>query len=245
LFRSAAVSHGNRVIGIILTGYLNDGTSGMNAIKRSGGTCIVQDPNQAEYPDMPLSVLESMEVDYCVPLNEIGETIKEITKKAEERIVVIQDDVLWEAEISEKVVTRIDAVAQIGETTNYACPDCGGGLWHIKNDKNTRYRCHIGHSYTEKDLVLKQSQTIEATLWVALRMMEERRLLLNKLSDKETNKGLSKLGLSHNQRALELEGHIEKLKELLVYLLDRTFRYLPNVYYLFSPRIFKHCIRLL
>ncbi len=66
-----------------------------------------------------------------------------------------------------------------------------------------------------KDLVLKQSQTIEATLWVALRMMEERRLLLNKLSDKETNKGLSKLGLSHNQRALELEGHIEKLKELL------------------------------
>jgi len=104
-------------IGIILTGYLNDGTSGMNAIKRSGGTCIVQDTNQAEYPDMPLSVLESMEVDYCVPLNEIGETIKEITKKAEERIVVIQDDVLWEAEISEKVVTRIDAVAQIGETT--------------------------------------------------------------------------------------------------------------------------------
>lgn len=72
LFRSAAVSYGNRLIGIILTGYLNDGTSGMNAIQRSGGTCIVQDPNQAEYPDMPLSVLESMEVDYCVTLNKNG-----------------------------------------------------------------------------------------------------------------------------------------------------------------------------
>lgn len=97
----------------------------------------------------------------------------------------------------------------------YQCPDCGGGLWHIVKDKNIRYRCHIGHSYTEKDLVLKQSQSIEATLSVALRMMEERKVLLKKISEKETNKGLSKLGLSHNQRALELEGHIDQLKELL------------------------------
>lgn len=91
----------------------------MSAIKRNGGTCIVQDPNQAEYPDMPLNVLESMEVDYCVPLNKIGETIKEITNKAEVKSVIIKDDVKREAEIAEKVVTRIDAVVQIGEQIIY------------------------------------------------------------------------------------------------------------------------------
>ena len=68
LFRSAAASHGEKSIGIILTGFLNDGTAGMMAIKQSGGHCIVQDPNEAEYPDMPLSVLETMGVDYCIPL---------------------------------------------------------------------------------------------------------------------------------------------------------------------------------
>lgn len=88
-------------------------------------------------------------------------------------------------------------------------------IGHLTEDKNIRYRCHIRHSYTEKDLVLKQAESIEATLWVALRMMEERKVLLRKISEKETNKGLSKLGLSHNQHALELEGHIKKLKELL------------------------------
>lgn len=111
LFRSAAVCYGNRVTGIILTGYLNDGTSGMSAIRSCGGTCIVQYPNQAEYPDMPLSVLESMEVDYCVPLNKMGEAIKEIIAKKTEKKVTIQEDLLKEAKIAEKAVTHIEAVA--------------------------------------------------------------------------------------------------------------------------------------
>ena len=81
LFRSAAVNNGVRTIGVVMTGFLNDGTSGMWAIKKSGGHCIVQDPNEAEYPDMPLSVLEAMEVDHCVSLKEMGRIIAEITAK--------------------------------------------------------------------------------------------------------------------------------------------------------------------
>lgn len=110
LFRSAAASYGSRVIGIILTGYLNDGTSGMWAIKRSGGHCIVQDPNEAEYPDMPLSVLESMEVDNCVSLSKMGETIKTIIadNKNEDGTQTLPNEVLKEAEIAEKVATGIE-----------------------------------------------------------------------------------------------------------------------------------------
>lgn len=215
LFRSAAASYGNRVIGIILTGFLNDGTSGMSAIKRSGGYCIVQDPNQAEYPDMPLSVLEHLEVDYCVPLEKMGETVKTIIGLNAPKSNSAPEDVLKEAEIAEKVVTRMEKLEEIGPHSTYACPDCGGGLHYVSNDPITRYRCHVGHSYTESSLLVKQSESLEATLWVALRMMEERRSLLARISEDETNKGWTRIGLANKQRVADLEKHIEKLKEIL------------------------------
>jgi two-component system chemotaxis response regulator CheB len=215
LFRSAAAAYGNRVIGIVLTGFLNDGTSGMSAIKRSGGHCIVQDPNEAEYPDMPLSVLENMEVDYCVSLRKIGEAIEAITKSEVSPENIIPEEVMKEAEIAGRAVTKIENVAEVGQKSLYACPDCGGGLWNVDTEAIRRYRCHIGHSYTENDLLAKQTESIEATLWVALRMMEERRTLLIRISQNEASKGLTRLGLSHKQRAADLEEHIEKLKELL------------------------------
>ena len=219
LFRSAAVSYGSKVIGIILTGYLNDGTSGMWAIKRSGGHCIVQDPNEAEYPDMPLSVLESMEVDHCVSLRQMGETVSAIISSSKTEGEKPKNnapaEVVKEAEIAEKVATGMDNVEQVGTPALLACPDCGGGLWSVDNDAIKRYRCHVGHSYTEKDLLIKQSESLEATLWVALRMMEERRSLLTRISTDESKKGLLRMGAIYQKRASDLEEHIGKLKELL------------------------------
>lgn len=103
----------------------------------------------------------------------------------------------------------------MGDKALYACPDCGGGLWSVKEDAIKKYRCHIGHSYSEDDLLLKQSEHLEATFWVALRMMEERRTLLTKISDDENRRGLTRMGNIHRERASELEAHIEKLKELV------------------------------
>lgn len=215
LFRSAAAHYGNRVIGIILTGFLNDGTVGMSAIKRSNGFCIVQDPNEAEYPDMPLSVINAVEVDYSISLRTMGETIVSIVKNPGPQEVVVEANILKEAAISERTVTSIDAVAQLGEKSFYSCPDCGGGLWNVVNTNIKRYRCHIGHSYSEEDLVIKQSESLEAALWVGLRMMEERKMLLTKISNDEINKGLSRLADLHKKNAKELDGHIEKLKSVL------------------------------
>jgi two-component system chemotaxis response regulator CheB len=72
LFRSAAVTHGPSVIGVVLTGMLDDGTAGLIAIKRCGGVTVVQDPKDAAYPAMPQSALDNLKVDYCVPLSEMG-----------------------------------------------------------------------------------------------------------------------------------------------------------------------------
>lgn len=216
LFRSAAAAYSTRVIGIVLTGSLDDGTTGMLAIKRSGGTCMVQDPNEAEYPDMPLSVLNNLEVDYCIPLHQMGETIFEISQTNPEEIAAPKD-VIIESEIAERVVVDYEHVKQLGEKSIYACPDCGGGLWDIpkQNGKSDRYRCHIGHSYSEKDLVVKQGEILESTLWIALRIMEERRTLLKKMEDDNKKKGLSKMASSYQEKGEDIQFHVDKMKEIL------------------------------
>jgi two-component system, chemotaxis family, protein-glutamate methylesterase/glutaminase len=216
LFRSAAAAYSSRVMGVILTGSLDDGAVGMLAIKRSGGLCIVQDPNEAEYPDMPLSVLNSMEVDYSVPLSKMGAIIFESTQVEPEQIAA-PSDIIVESEIAERVVVDYDNVRKIGEKSIYACPDCGGGLWAINRQagKSDRYRCHIGHSYSESDLVIKQGQILESTLWTALRIMEERRNLLKKMEDDSLRSGLSKMALSYQEKGRDIQFHVDKMKEVL------------------------------
>jgi len=215
LFRSAAAHYRGGTIGIILTGLLNDGAAGMWAIKQNGGHCIVQDPNEAEYPDMPLSVLETMEVDYCVSLKKMSSVILNILKENQRKKVIPSTFVKAESKLSERIATSVEDVRGLGEKSTYACPDCGGGLWKIDNGNIQHYRCHIGHSYSEKELNIQQAESIEHTLWVAIRMMEERKVLLVKMGKEQEGKGLEKLGSSFREEARELDNHIEKMKELL------------------------------
>ncbi|MGI8582845.1 MAG: chemotaxis protein CheB [Chitinophagaceae bacterium] len=219
LFRSAAAAYSTRVIGVVLTGLLDDGTTGMLAIKRSGGITIVQDPNEAEYPDMPLSVLNNIEVDYCIPLTAMGEIISGITQTTPEEKPA-PDDVIIESRIAERVVVDYENVKQLGEKSIYACPDCGGGLWDITkagDDKGSvvRYRCHIGHSYSEKDLVIKQGEIFESTLWTALRIMEERKTLLKKMEDDHTKRGFSTMAKDYKEKGDNIQVHVDKMKEVL------------------------------
>jgi two-component system chemotaxis response regulator CheB len=216
LFRSAAVSYSSHAIGVILSGLLDDGTSGMWAIKRSGGACIVQDPDQAEYPDMPVSVMNQMEVDHVLTLAEMGAVIATIIESAAQERKPVPEDVIAESNIAEQTAVGIDDVQKLDVTQSlFACPDCGGGLWEANNDVIKRYRCHIGHAYTERDLILKQAETAGATLWVALRMMEERKHLLKKLDADSKKRGYTKLMSSNVEKQEELERHITKLKEIL------------------------------
>lgn len=215
LFRSAAVAYGHYAIGIIITGLLDDGTAGMLAIKRCGGICIVQDPNEAEYPDMPLSVLNHLEADYCISLADMGFTLQELTKNDVTKKTEIPQEIIREARIAEKVATGIGVVSDIGEQTPYSCPDCGGATWSITEGNIRRYRCHIGHSYSENDFIIKQGKNLEATLWVALRMMEDRKNLLNKLGSDLRKRGAVTIASGHEEKGTELQHHIDKLKDIL------------------------------
>lgn len=216
LFRSAAVAYSSDAIGIILSGMLDDGTSGMRAIKRSGGTCIVQDPNQAEYPDMPLSVINNIEVDHVVTLSEIGDVIANVTiQKKGKKKTKVPEEVIAESKIAETTAVGIDIIESLADKTVFACPDCGGNLWMMKDDGLKRYRCHIGHAYTERDLAVKQVEAAGNTLWVALRMMEERRHLLKNLEIENAKKGYKALASAQLEKQKQIQQHIDTMKKIL------------------------------
>jgi two-component system chemotaxis response regulator CheB len=215
LFRSAAAAYNSSVVGIILTGFLSDGTSGMQAVKKSGGTTIAQDPNQAEAPDMPLSVLNNMEVDHIVKLDQVGDLLSKIFERDPPEAVV-PSDVAAEASIAEKMVVGIENTRNLGEQSLYTCPDCGGTLFKMNNGADSRFRCFTGHVYNEHELLILQSHNIESTIWVAVRMMEERKNLYTKIAKGHLNKGHSQLGSSYQQSADDLSKHIEALKGILI-----------------------------
>lgn len=215
LFRSAAVAYSSHAIGIILSGMLDDGTSGMWAIKRSGGSCLVQDPNEAEYPDMPMSVINNMEVDHVLKLEDFGGVIAQVLKLKKGKKKPVPKEVINESVIAEKTAVSIADIEKIAKTSVFACPDCGGNLWEVKGDIVKRYRCHIGHAYTERDLVVKQAEVAGNTLWVALRMMEERKHMLKKMEIDSAKKGHKASSLRHISKHDEMERHIEKLKKIL------------------------------
>jgi two-component system chemotaxis response regulator CheB len=215
LFRSAAVNYGNRMIGIILSGYLSDGSMGMLAAKQSGAYCIIQDPVEAEVPDMPRSVLELIKVDAQLKVKEMPAKIirRLATKKA--ATDKIPEWVQTEARLSSQVATATNSLQAIGKQSAYSCPDCGGGLWAIENDDLTHFRCHIGHTYLPEQLLAHQQKTSEESLWIAVRIMEERKTLLKKMSQDSIRRGSNRLAETYQQRVIELSRHILRLKQLL------------------------------
>jgi two-component system chemotaxis response regulator CheB len=212
-FRSAAAYHDHKVIGIVLSGMLEDGAAGMLAIKRAGGTCIVQDPNETDYSDMVLAVARNFKPDFTVPVERMGEVIEKIVNKPP-RKSRIPKDIKLESQIAERVSIGMDDMKKLGENSIYSCPDCGGGLWEMNSNGVKRYRCHVGHAFTEAGLLSGMQASTETALWTALRIIEERRNVLKSLAEKE--KGRGKLASKrYVKRIKELETQIQHLKKVL------------------------------
>ena len=220
LFRSAAVSHGPFVIGVVLTGLLDDGTAGLIAIKKCGGVTVVQDPTDAAYPATPQSALDNLKVDYCVPLSEMGHILEKLTHERPRKDGTVPPDVRTEAVIAERVLSDVEQVNELGNQVPYNCPNCGGVLWEMDHPDIRRFRCHTGHSFTESALLTSQSEKIEETLWTSLRMFEERKNLLNSMAARSPKKGRSSIALG----AKGTQVHIERIKAMLQASQQKSWR---------------------
>ncbi|GAA4365631.1 chemotaxis protein CheB [Hymenobacter saemangeumensis] len=213
LFRSAAVAYGPNVIGVVLTGMLHDGTAGLEFIKRCGGTAVVQDPHEAEYSSMPETALRNVAIDHVVTLSQMGPLLARLTQQeSQPGSAPIPEDLIQEAAIAERVVGNTEDVDKIGQLVPITCPDCGGNLWEITHGKVLRYRCHTGHTFTGDSLLKSTQHNLEETLWVALRMMEERKNLLTSMA----SRGESFYSVQQEERIEEIKKHINRLREFLI-----------------------------
>jgi len=216
LFRSAAVAYGTRVVGVVLTGLLNDGTSGLLAIKRCGGIAIVQDPTDALHPDMPLSALENVEVDYCVPVLKMGALLCRLSQEPATATPPIPDELRLEVDIVENPAVSTNGAVQLGEPAALSCPECGGPLWKLHDEKLNRYRCTIGHAFTTASLLEGQSEAIEYALWAAVRTMEERVRILMSLVHGRREHGQSRTADSFQTQAEELKKYAQQIRKILL-----------------------------
>jgi two-component system, chemotaxis family, protein-glutamate methylesterase/glutaminase len=205
LFRSAALIYGPRVIGLILSGLLDDGTSGMWNIKRCGGLTIIQDPEDAIFSSMPQNVLQYVDVDYITPVIEIGSLLtrliaEEIPKEPD---LTKEDMELLKMEVV--IATNDNAfeigILDMGELTSFTCPECHGALVSIKEGTLIRFRCHTGHAYTSSTLLASVTTAVEEKLWEAVKGMEETTMLLNRIADHYKEGGNTKAATQFKEKA--------------------------------------------
>jgi two-component system, chemotaxis family, protein-glutamate methylesterase/glutaminase len=169
-FRSAASAYGRRVAGIVLTGQLDDGTAGLWDIKRQGGVVIVQRPEDAAYPSMPLSALREVDVDYTLPVAEMGKLLERLSQED------TNSEVAPDVGVSEPKLTE------------FTCPDCRGTIWEVKRGGHREYRCRIGHSFSTRTMLAEHFEVQERTMWQAVVALEEGAVLASRLAgDLEPN----------------------------------------------------------
>jgi two-component system, chemotaxis family, protein-glutamate methylesterase/glutaminase len=223
LFRSASAFYGSQVIGIILTGFMNDGLVGMDCVKRSGGITVVQDPADAEYPDLPRNVLRHIQADHVLPVNDMGNLLLQLVHQQSMDSMTVPPDIILEAKIAQRIMINsenadISELDKVGKRVPYSCPECGGALWELtqKNSSVPRFRCHTGHAYTDETLLQGMNSALEETLWVAMRNLEERRsMLMNMANQNGQNFNNSKWANVQRERADEMKIHIERIRRIL------------------------------
>jgi two-component system chemotaxis response regulator CheB len=183
LFRTAALSHGQRVVGVVLSGRLDDGTAGLQAIKRCGGLAVVQDPADAEYPEMPRSARDHADVDLCVPAAGLAACLLDCVRAPMAPTApTVPADIATDQAISAGAGDPMDNLNAIGHASRFACPECAGVLWEIDGSRPRRYRCHTGHGFTLRALARTQDAATEDALWGAMRALQEREALLRELA---------------------------------------------------------------
>jgi two-component system, chemotaxis family, protein-glutamate methylesterase/glutaminase len=215
LFRSAALSYGTRTVGVILSGLLNDGASGLSAIKSCGGTAVVQNPLDADSDQMPLAALESCDADYVAPTADLARTIAEIVRQDADETIPCPDNVQLEVEIAAGGAVGARVIRQIADPSAISCPDCQGVLSEIRDEAPLRYRCQIGHAMTA-ELVAARTSEVDEAMRIALRVMEERVTLVTRMAEDARRTGRISVAELYESRAEEYGRYATVLREAAV-----------------------------
>ena len=207
LFRTAAKAFGPRVIGVILSGALDDGTLGLSAIKEAGGLAVVQDPDDALAPSMPQSALRAVDVDFVVPADGIPGLLAQLVT---ETVADVLPEPRDQPDIADTIVVADPNVAP--QTGGLTCPECGGPLTPGEPDGVLRFRCRVDHVFSEESLLDAQSRGVETAPWIAIRSLEERAALLRRTSARLRDRGHEGLAERMGRQAEAADGHAELIR---------------------------------
>lgn len=216
LFRSAAAAFGGRVVGVVLSGGLDDGASGLRAIRRCGGVGVVQDPHDAEWPGMPQCAIDRGEADHILPLEPMAALLSRLAAEPAPPSPPVPFDIATEARIAEQEFTTMSEDTQaVGKPTTLSCPECGGGLSEIRDGPALRFRCHVGHAYSPDTMEAAQAEAMEKALWVALRTHEERVEMFRRLGDHARERGQDLTAANWDSQMQEARKSAELLRTVL------------------------------
>lgn len=215
LFRSAALAYGPRVIGVILSGTLDDGTAGLHTIKTCGGTAVVQHPEDAICPGMPENALRYVEVDHCVPLEKMSKLLVELVGKPASPSLADCEIAAVGKEIEGKLMTPKEMARDFGPPSGFICPECNGPLWEMNEGRHTHFRCLVGHKFSPESFLAEEGEALERALWVAVKTLEERITLLHRLADRTLELGQSITAESFREKAEECRQHANTLRRVV------------------------------
>jgi two-component system chemotaxis response regulator CheB len=218
LFRTAARRYGRRVIGVVLSGLLDDGTAGLLAIKERGGLAVVQHPDDALFPSMPRSAMDNLAVDHAVPVADLGALLVRLTKEPLPAApqTAAPNEMQVEADMAELELDALENPHRPGAPSGFACPACGGALWELRDGELIRYRCRVGHAWSPDSLLAEQSGAVETALWSALRALEERAALAQNMCRRATQRGHDPVARKFADQARECEADARLIREVLL-----------------------------
>ncbi len=218
LFRTAARAYGSRVLGIVLTGLMDDGAVGLHVVKHEGGMAIVQDPNDAMFPSMPESAMRKVPVDFVLPASEIARKIIEVVREpwtdeypAGETVVTQPGPASKDENMPEEEDERL-----MGKPSAFTCPDCSGTLWEFDDGGMLRFRCRVGHAYSGDGVSAGYTESVEAALWTAVRSLQESASLEDKLAEQAFKRGDTNTGQNFREIARSRWEQSEIIRNMLL-----------------------------
>jgi two-component system, chemotaxis family, protein-glutamate methylesterase/glutaminase len=215
LLRSIAASYGPRAVGVILTGCLHDGAAGLAAVARCGGATAIQNPTDAEAPDMPLAALEATDVDYRGSAAELAAVLTDLIGQEVEPTFEVPADLELEVRIALGRPIGAHTISTIGDVSALSCPACGGVLSQICAGPPLRFRCQVGHAFSAEALAEEQEDSVDEAVLTALRIIEERAVLLEKMAAEALRARRTVIAQHYEERSMELRARAVTLRNAI------------------------------
>jgi two-component system chemotaxis response regulator CheB len=215
LFRTAAVAHRHRVIAIVLSGGQDDGAVGIGLVKQHGGIAIVQDPQEAVAPAMPLAAIRHVSADYVLGADEIAGVLRQLVAEPVPDVEIAMDEEETR-DIAEIGGHMIHGAELAGSPAPLTCPECGGALWQFQDGEVLQFQCHVGHRYSGESLESAQTDGLDQALWAGLRALEESAELRRRMSAHARQHGMAAIAASYDGQAQESEERAGIIRRVLM-----------------------------